>query len=140
VVVVTTHRGRVCATRHLARLEEDFRAVGAGFECELVEFDGDHDHVQLLVTYSPKVAVAKLVNSVKGVSARRLRREFPALERRFWRGHLWSASYFAGSVGGAPLSVLGQYIENQHAPVGAAPRTPIPHRPEGGGISAEEFR
>jgi len=140
VVVVTTHRGRVCATRHLARLEELFRAVCAEVECELVEFNGDHDHVHLRLTYPPKVAVAKLVNSLNGVSARRLRQEFPALERRFWRGQLWSASYLAGSVGDAPLSVLRHYIENQQAPVGAAPRTPIPPRPEGGGISAEEFR
>jgi len=140
LVVVTTYRGGVFAARHLARLEEVFGAVCAEVECELVEFDGDHDHVQLLVTYSPKVAVAKLVNSLNGVSARRLRREFPALEHRCWRGQRWSASYLAGSVGGAPLSVLGQYIENQQARVGAAPRTPIPPRPEGGGISAEEFR
>jgi len=104
-------------TQHLARLEEVFGAVGTGFECELVEFNGDHDHVQLLVTYPPRVAVAKLVNSLKGVSARRLRREFPALERRLWRGHLWSASYFAGSVGGAPLDELRHYIEDQQAPV-----------------------
>jgi len=138
VVVVTTHRGRVFAARHLARLEELFRAVCAEVECELVEFNGDHDHVHLRLTYPPKVAVAKLVNSVKGVSARRLRREFSALERRFWRGHLWSASCFAGSVGPAPLSVVRH--EDQQALVGASPRTPIPPRPEGGGLSAKELR
>jgi len=86
VVVVTTYRRGVFATRHLARLEEVFGAVCTDVECELVEFSGDHDHVQFLVTYPPKVALAKLVNSVKGVSARRLRQEFPALERRLWRG------------------------------------------------------
>ena len=93
------------------------RAVCADFETELVEFNGEGDHVHLLVSFPPKVAVSKLVNSLKGVSSRRMRQEFGELERHYWRGErLWSGSYFAGSVGGAPISVLRQYIENQKRP------------------------
>lgn len=66
----------------------------------------------------PKVAISKLVNSLKGVSSRRLRQEFTNLIRHYWRAQrLWSGSYFAGSVGGAPLSILRQYIEQQNRPV-----------------------
>jgi putative transposase len=82
------------------------------------------------------VAVSQLVNSLKGVSARIMRRDHPELEQRLWRGHLWSPSYFAGSVGGAPLSVLRQYIQDQQRPAEAPPRTPIPPRPEGQGLPA----
>jgi putative transposase len=57
-----------------------------------------------------------LVNSLKGVSSRRLRQQFSDLARRYWKGVLWSRSYFAGSCGGAPLEVLKQYIENQRTP------------------------
>ena len=103
-------------------------------------FNGETDHVHLLVTYPPKVAVSNLVNSLKGVSARIMRRDHPDLGRRFWRGHLRSPSYLAGSLEGAPLSVLRQYIDNQQRPVEGAPRTPIPPRPEGQGISAKELR
>jgi REP element-mobilizing transposase RayT len=47
------------------------------------------------------------LNSLKGVSSRRLRQEFPELARHYWRvRRLWSGSYFAGSVGGAPLNVV----------------------------------
>ncbi|MER5442244.1 transposase, partial [Streptomyces sp. NPDC002790] len=54
----------------------------------------------------------------KGVSSRRLRPEFPDLVRHYWRANkLWSSSYFAGTVGGAPLSVVRQYIEQQNRPV-----------------------
>lgn len=88
-------------------------AICADFDAQLVEFNGADDHVHLLVTYPPTVQLSRLVNSLKGVSARRLRQEFPALRRHLWRGHLWSPSYFAGSVGGAPIAVLRRYIEVQ---------------------------
>jgi putative transposase len=90
------------------------RDVCTDFECHLTEFDGEAEHVHLLVDFPPKVAVSKLVNSLKGVSSRRMRQEFPELREHYWRAKvLWSPSYLAASVGGAPLSVLRTYIESQ---------------------------
>lgn len=77
--------------------------------------------------YPPKVAVSTLVNSVtaprpgegsrgvllKGVSSRLLRKERPDIQKRYWKGALWSPSYFASSCGGAPISIVRQYIEQQ---------------------------
>ena len=101
----------------LRRCEEVMRAVCADFETELVEFNGEKDHVHLLVHYPPKVQLSKLVNSLKGVSARLLRKEYDTHVRRYlWGGHFWSGSYFAGSCGGEPLSVVRQYIEQQQRP------------------------
>ncbi len=112
LVFVTKFRHKVFTDRHLTRLEQIMRAVCADFECELVEFNGENNHIHLLVNFLPKVAIAKLVNSLKGVSSRRMRQEFPDLVRHYYRANkLWSGSYFAGSVGGAPLTVLRQYIE-----------------------------
>ncbi len=94
------------------------RAVCGDVEAELVEFTGESNHVHLLVDYPPKVAVSKLVNSLKGVSSRRLRQEFPDLVRHYWRAQrLRSGSYFAGTVGDAPLSIVRQYIKQQNRPV-----------------------
>ena len=94
------------------------RDVCRHFKTELVEFNGENNHVHLLVNFPPKVALAKLVNSLKGVSSRRMRQEFPDLQRHYYRANkLWSGSYFAGSVGGAPLSIVKQYIEQQNRPV-----------------------
>lgn len=120
LVFTTKRRGKVLTRQHLDRLEAIFRDICAGFEVELREFNGEADHVHLLVNYPPKVRLSELVNSLKGVSSRRLKQEFPGIHR-FWsvrksRGVLWTPSYFAGSVGGAPLSVLKQYIENQGKP------------------------
>lgn len=118
LVFVTKYRHRVFNDRHLTRMEEIMRAVCVDFETELIEFNGERDHVHLLVTFPPKVALSRLVNSLKGVSSRRMRQEFPDLTRHYWQANrLWSGSYFAGSVGGAPLDVLRRYIEEQTRPV-----------------------
>jgi hypothetical protein len=74
--------------------------------------------VHLLVHYPPKVAVSKLVNSLKGVSARRIRQEFTGrINRAIMHGHLWSPSYLSASCGGAPLAIVRQYIEQQKRPL-----------------------
>ncbi|XUO86974.1 IS200/IS605 family transposase [Halomonas sp. KM072] len=117
LVFVTRYRGRIFNTEHLDSLETLFRRVCADFESELVEFNGETDHVHLLVNYPPKVALSKLVNSLKGVSSRRLKRLHPELVKpAYLKNALWSPSYFAGSVGGAPLSMVKQYIEQQSRP------------------------
>ncbi|WP_078623318.1 IS200/IS605 family transposase [Streptomyces prunicolor] len=101
----------------LTRCEEIMRAVCADFETELVEFNGERDHVHLLVHYPPKVSISKLVGSLKGVSARRLRHEHPDHIRKYlWGAHFWSPSYFAASCGGAPLAIIKEYIEQQKRP------------------------
>jgi putative transposase len=99
-------------------MEEVARSVCGDFECELAEFNSVTNHVHLLVNFPPKAAVTKIVNSLNGVSSRRLRQESPSLARHHWRANkLWSGSSFAGPVGDAPLSMVRQYIEQQHRPV-----------------------
>jgi putative transposase len=117
LVFVTKFRHKVFSDRHLTRMEEIMRAVCRDFDTDLIEFNGEDNHVHLLVNFPPKVALSKLVNSLKEVPSRRMRQEFPDLVRHYYRANrLWSASYFAGSVGGAPLTILRQYIEQQNRP------------------------
>jgi putative transposase len=93
LVFVTKYRHRIFNDAHLKRMEEIMLAVCADFECELVEFNGENNHVHLLVNFPPKAALSKLVNSLKGVSSRRLRQEYPELVRHYWRAQrLWSGS------------------------------------------------
>lgn len=88
-----------------------------GFAQPLTEFNGETDHVHLLVNYPPKVQLSKLINSLKGVSSRKLKQHHPELVKpAYLKNTLWSPSYFAGSVGGAPIEVLRQYIEQQKPP------------------------
>ena len=117
LVFVTKYRRGVFTKEILDDLREIFSDVCTNFEAELVEFDGEDDHVHLLVNYPPKVAVSNLVNSLKGVSSRLIRKKkYPTISKKLWGGALWSPSYFAGSCGGAPISIIRQYIEQQKTP------------------------
>jgi putative transposase len=120
LVFVTKYRRGVLNAGMLRCCEDAMRKVCADFGAELREFNGEDDHVHLLVEYPPKVAVSALVNSLKGVSARRLRSEFTGhVNRHIMHGHFWSPSYFAASCGGPPLGIIRQYIEQQRRPVNA---------------------
>jgi putative transposase len=137
VVFVTKYRRPVLGAAHLRHLEAVFEQVSADFEAQLVEFNGETDHAHLHITHPPTVAVSNLLNTLNGVSARITRHDHPDPSRRSWSGHPWSPSYLAGSPAGTPMSVLRHFIEEQPRPVEAEPRTPIPPRPEGQGISAK---
>ena len=113
LVFVTKYRRKVLSAAAHETLRELFTRICEDFEARLVESNGEDDHVHLLVEYPPKVAIAKLVNSLKGVSSRRLRVLHPEIAQRYYQGVLWSPSYFAASCGGAPLSIIRQYVENQ---------------------------
>ena len=117
LVFVTKYRHRVLDGDAISRLRSIFNRVCTDFEAELVQLDGENNHVHLLVKYPPKVAVSHLVNSLKGVSSRMLRQERPDLAARYWQGVLWSPSYFAASCGGAPLNILKDYIQQQNTPL-----------------------
>jgi putative transposase len=120
LIFVCKRRGKVFDDERLMALQTMFDKVLDDFEAELLEFNGEEDHVHLLVSYPPKHSIAAIVNSLKGVSSRRLKEQFPAIES-FWsvaksKNALWSPSYFASSTGGAPIEVLKRYIQEQNRP------------------------
>ena len=117
LVFLTKYRRSVFTKAVLEDLKEIFASVCQDFEAELVEFDGEKDHVHLLINYPPKVSVSRLVNSLKGVSSRPIRKKrYACIQDKLWAGALWSPSYFAASCGGAPISIIKQYIEQQDTP------------------------
>ena len=117
LVFVTKYRKKVFTDGILKDIEVIFNNVCQDFDTELVEMNGETDHVHLLLNYPPKVSISKLVNSLKGVSSRLIKKQHPELVQYYWKGGLWSPSYFAGSCGGAPLSIIKQYIEQQNRPL-----------------------
>lgn len=117
VVFVAKYRRKIFDLDAIEKLRGYFASVCANFDVELVEMDGKSDHVHLLINYPPKLAVSSLVNSLKGASSRLLSRDRPDIaERYYYKGVLWTPSYFAGSCGGAPISIIRQYIEQQQTP------------------------
>jgi len=113
LVFVTKYRRDVLSQLAIRDLSAIFARVCGDFGAQLVECNGEDDHVHLLVEYPPQISISKLVNSLKGVSSRLIRAERPEIRGRYYKGTLWSPSYFAASCGGAPISILKQYVEQQ---------------------------
>jgi putative transposase len=113
LVFVTKYRRGVLTAEMIGYLADVFAKVCEDFGAEPAECNGKDDHVHLLVEYPPKIPVAALVNSLKGVSARRLRQRYQV---RTHHDHLWSPPYLAASSGGTPLNAIQAYIENQRPP------------------------
>lgn len=122
LVFIPKYRRKVITPRVFALLRDSWETVCQDFGCELREAGFEDDHVHLLVAYPPKVALSALINSLKGVSARRLRAAaLPEVERKLWGSHFWSPSYCAVSCGGAPLEIVKQYVEKQRGREASSP-------------------
>ena len=116
LVFVIKYRRKVLTLEMLDFLKPIFQEICREFNSELLEFNGEEDHVHLLISYPPTVAISTFVNSLKGVSSRFLRQKFPGIKKYLWKGRLWSRSYYSGSCGGATIETIKAYIENQKSP------------------------
>lgn len=111
VVWCPKYRRKVLIKGVDVRLKEILLEVATEFEAEIIEMEVMPDHVHLLVEVDPQFGIVKLVRYLKGRSSRLLRQEFSWLKSKL--PTLWTNSYFLSTVGGAPLSTIKQYIENQ---------------------------
>jgi putative transposase len=117
LVLTTKYRRNVFTKPMLDRMHDIFEDLLGKWECKLVEFNGEENHVQLLFQYLPQMELTKLINNLKTVSSRRLRSEFEEQVNKFYyKDVLWNGSYFIASCGGVTVSTLRKYIENQDCP------------------------
>lgn len=104
----------------LSRLQEIFRSTLAKWDCELIEFGGESNHIHVLFEAIPSIELSKLVNNLKTVSSRLMRKEYAQhLKRFYWseKPMFWGGSYALISVGTqAPLEKLIAYVQNQEKP------------------------
>ena len=111
VVFCTKYRRSVLIDGVDVRLKELIIETCERLNVEIIEMEIGQDHVHLLMEVDPQYGVHKAVKQIKGYSSRILREEFPWLKSRI--PSLWTNSYFVSTVGGAPLSIMKQYIQNQ---------------------------
>lgn len=111
VVWCPKYRRKVLTGDIESRLKELIKIAVSDANAEIIEMEIMPDHVHLLVEVVPQYGINKLVRHIKGFSSHVLRQEFPSLKSRL--PTLWTNSYFVSTVGGAPLSAIKQYIENQ---------------------------
>jgi putative transposase len=111
VVFCPKYRRPVLVNDVDARLRDITTQVATDFNVDILEMEIMLDHVHLLVEVDPQFGIHRFVKNLKGRSLRLLRQEFAHLKSRL--PTLWTNSYFVSTVGGAPLAVIKQYIENQ---------------------------
>ncbi len=118
IVFVTKYRKKVINVQILEKLNKIFDQTCQKWECELVEFNGEVDHVHLLISFNPKVQLSKFIANLKTVSSRLIRRDFADYLARFYsQPVLWTGSYFVASCGGITIEQLKQYVEHQSTQV-----------------------
>jgi putative transposase len=117
LVLVTKYR-RKCITKEiLDRLHEIFKEQCENWSVQLVEFNGEEDHVHLLIDAHPSMDLSKFINSIKTVSSRLIRKEFKThIDKFYWKPFFWTRAYCLLTTGGAPLEVIKKYIQNQESP------------------------
>lgn len=117
LVLVTKYRKKVIDQEMLKRLGDILDSLCTKWDCKLIEFNGEPDHVHLLFQYYPQLELPKFVTNLKSVSSRRLRAEFPEqINKAYFKAVFWSESYFIASCGGVSVSVLKKYIDSQDEP------------------------
>jgi putative transposase len=121
IVLTPKYRRKVITDRVRDLLVATTRDVCDRWEVTLVAADGTDDHLHLLVSYPPKVAISVLVGAIKTATSKEIRtKRWPEVTRALWGKHFWSPSYLAVSTGGAPLETVKAYVENQRQ----APKRP----------------
>jgi putative transposase len=111
VVWCPKYRRKVLVDKIAKRLGELIRKIAARYRAEVIALEVMPDHVHLLVEVDPQFGIHRLVKNIKGATSHDLRKEFESLRSRL--PSLWTNSYFVSTVGGAPLEVIKQYVENQ---------------------------
>ena len=114
LVCVTKYRRAILTSESLAVIEKSFGEVAKKMDFQILEFNGESDHVHALIEFPPKLSISQMVNALKGVSSRRYGQS--GFQKPYGKEALWSPSYFVSSVGGAPLEILKQYIQDQLKP------------------------
>jgi putative transposase len=115
LVLVTKYRKKCISNQMMSRLKQIFIELCQKWECNLIEFNGEADHIHILLDVNPKIALSIFINNLKTVSSRYIRKEFSNHLSKFYFKNpvFWSRSYCVLTCGGAPLSVIKQYIEQQ---------------------------
>ena len=113
LVLVTKYRRKCFTNEMLNRLEEIVRKNCQDWEIDLLEFNGEADHIHLLLEMHPNIMPSKFINNIKTVSSRLIRKEFDAeLKQYYWKPVLWTRAYCLLTTGGATIDVIREYIKN----------------------------
>jgi putative transposase len=116
LVLVTKYRRKVINQEILQRLHEILVSTCTKWSSTLTDFNGEADHVHLVIDFPPDVEISKLVNNLKTVSSRLIRKEFAAqINLVYSKPVFWTGAYFVATCGGVTIEQIKQYVANQTA-------------------------
>ena len=113
LIMVTKYRRKVINDDISARGKEIFEYIAPNYGITLEEWNHDNDHVHVMFRAQPKSAISKFINAYKSASSRLLKKEYPEIREKLWKGAFWSQSFCLLTAGGAPVEVIRKYIESQ---------------------------
>ena len=113
LVMVVKYRRKVINDPISDRAKEIFEYLAPNHGITLEEWNHDIDHVHVMFRVQPKTEISKFINAYKGASSRLIKKEYPEIKEKLWKGAFWSQSLCLMTAGGAPLEVIRQYIESQ---------------------------
>ena len=117
IIFVTKYRRRILTSQMLNSLEQYFKAILSNWSSSLIEFNGESDHVHLLVSFKPNKRISDLIANLKASSCKNLWRDYPELSNTYWgKKALWTPSYFVASCGGVTIDHLKEYVQQQDNP------------------------
>ena len=113
LIMVTKYRRKVINDDISARGKEIFEYIAPNYGIILEEWNHDKDHVHVMFRAQPKSEISKFINAYKSASSRLLKKEYPEIREKLWKGAFWSQSFCLLTAGGAPVEVIREYIESQ---------------------------
>ena len=112
IVWVTKYRYNVLTKDVATRTRNLIRQIAIKYDVEIISGVVSKDHVHLLISIDPKIAIADILQNFKGTTSRKLQQEFPHLKKRYWGQHFWARGYFAVSTGNVSTDMITEYIQH----------------------------
>ena len=114
LVMCVKYRKKILAGEMDDRLKELVEQVAEHFKVDILEQETDTDHIHILFYGRPSLSASRFINSLKSVTSRKLRKEFPSImKKHLWGGEFWSPSYFLATTGQVTLEAIRHYVETQ---------------------------
>ena len=113
LIMVVKYRRKVIDDDISTRAKEIFSYISGNYGIELEEWNHDCDHVHVMFRSQPRTEISKFINAYKSASSRLLKKEYPEIREKLWKGAFWSQSFCLLTEGGAPIETIRAYIESQ---------------------------
>lgn len=113
LVLVVKYRRKVFTDDMSQYAKDIFVRLSEPYNISLEEWNHDIDHIHIVFKAHPNSELSKFINAYKSASSRLIKRDFPEVRQKLWKEMFWSRSFCLLTTGGAPISVIKKYIENQ---------------------------